>query len=263
MKLDLERRRDAGAIIADALRLFFAYAPVFFVATLIVVAPVVIVVDGILGHQFADGLDAKASPGVQLLSVGLSSLVIPTLVTALHVRAVQGLAEGVLPSITGILRQALALLPVVLPVVLIAALGIALGFVLLIVPGVYLAIRWYLAAQAVVVDGHRGTAALSASGDLVEGSWWRVFGTVVLLSITASVVGYVIAGVLGAIVRLLSDGGAWYVLVQTIGQSIALSISALGGTLLFFDLRREKGLTEEPLGGFLPPAADPFGAGRA
>lgn len=258
MKLDLDRRRDVGAIIGDALALFFAHAGVFFTATLIVVAPVTIVVGGVLGEQFADGVDARPPAGVQGLSLLLSSFVVPTIVTALHVRAVQGLAEGIEPTIAGILRQALELVPVVLPVVVLYTLGIALGFVLLIVPGVYLAIRWYFNAQAVVVDGKRGREALQLSGGLVEGSWWRVFGTLLLLGLAASVIGYVIGGLLGLVLRVLTDSGAFYVAVQTIGQSIALSISALGGTLLFFDLRRDKGLTEQPLGGFLPPT-DAFG----
>ena len=259
MRLDLERRRGTGEIIGDALQLFFAHAPVFFTATLIVVAPVTILVDGVLGHEFTAGVNARPPAGVQLISVLLGAFVIPTLVTSLHVRAVQGLAEGIVPTVGGVLRQALALAPRVLPVVALYAVGVGLGFVALIVPGIYLATRWYFNAQAVVVDGHRGTAALKASGTLVQGSWWRVFGTVLLLSITAGIIGYIIGGLLGLVVRLLTDSGAFYVVVQTFGQTIALSISALGGTLLFFDLRREKGLTEEPLRGFLPPTHDAFG----
>jgi hypothetical protein len=258
-RLDLERRRGTGEIIGDALQLFFAHAGVFFTATLIVVAPITILVDGVLGHEFTDGIDASPPAGVQLLSVLLGATVIPTIVTSLHVRAVQGLAEGIVPTVGGVLRQALELAPRVLPVVLLYALGVAAGFVALIIPGIYLGTRWYFNAQTAVVDGQRGTAALGASSKLVEGSWWRVFGTVLLLGITAGIIGYVIGALLGLVVRLFTDSGAFYVIVQTFGQTIALSISALGGTLLFFTLRREKGLTEEPLRGFLPPTPDAFG----
>lgn len=253
MRPDLDRRRDATTVTVDAIRLFVAHAGVFFTATLIVVAPVQILVDGVLGHQFTDGADATAPAGIQGLSLLLSTFVIPTLVTALHVRAVQGLAEGLEPSIGGVLRQALALVPAVLPVIMLYSLGVVLGIVALVVPGVYLAVAWYFNTQAVVVDGHRGPAALGASRALVRGSWLRVFGTLLLLGLTAGIVGFVIGGVLGALLSAVTDGGAWYVLLQTFGQTIALSISALGGTLLFFDLRREKGLTEQPLRGFLPP----------
>ena len=40
--------------------------------------------------------------------------------------------------------------------VALAAAGIALGFVALIVPGVYLAVRWYFVPQTVVIEGARG-----------------------------------------------------------------------------------------------------------
>lgn len=253
MPLDLERRRNATEIVLDAVRLFFGHAHVFFVATLVVVAPVVIVVDGILGRQFADGFDADAPLGVTLLSNLLSSFLLPALVTAIHVRAVQGLADGVEPQVGGVLRQAVALAPAVLPAIVLYTLGVAVGFVLLVIPGLFLSIRWYFNAQSVVVDGRRGTDALKASGELVQGSWWRVFGTLLLLGICAGFVGYFIGGLLGALVRVLSDSGAWYVAVEVFGQTIALSISALGGTLLFFDLRREHGLTEQRVGDYLPP----------
>jgi hypothetical protein len=41
--------------------------------------------------------------------------------------------------------------------------------VLFILPGVYLAVRWYFVPQAVVIDGARGPAALTRSGQIVRG----------------------------------------------------------------------------------------------
>lgn len=259
MRLDLQRRRGAGDIVGDALRLFFGYAPVFFTATLIVVAPVTILVDGVLGGEFTAGSRAHPSGVVLVLSGLLGGIAIPTLVTSLHVRAIQGLAEGDEPTVTGVLRQALAIAPWVLPVLALYLLGIVLGFAALFIPGLYLSVRWYFAAQAVVVDRHRGRDALRASGHLVAGSWWRVFWTTVLLTIVAEIIGSVIGAVLGLGLRAVTDSGAAHVAVQTFSRTIALSITALGGTLMFFSLRREKGLTEEPLRGFLPPT-DAFGA---
>ena len=50
-----------------------------------------------------------------------------------------------------------------------AALGIALGLIL-IVPGLYLFVRWYFVPQVVVLEGARGTEGLRASGRLHPGS---------------------------------------------------------------------------------------------
>ncbi len=254
MPLDLRRRRDVGTILLDALRLLREHAPVFLVATAVVVAPVRILVDGVLGGQLADGPDATPPLGGQLLSLLLGAWVVPALVTALHVRAVQGLGEGVDPTVRGVLRQAAHLLPRVLPVIVLSTLVVALGLVLLVVPGVYLSVRYYLAAQAAVVDGARGADALEVSGRLTDGSWWRVFRVLLLLGLVAGVIGYVIGAGLGGLVASLTDSGVLFVLLSILGQTIAMSISALGGTLLFFDLRGQQGVAHA-LGGFLPPSA--------
>lgn len=256
MRLDLERERDVRAIVSDAFRLFFGHFPVFFTATLVVVAPVVFLVDGLAGEQLADGLDARPPAGIALLSAALSGFVIPPLVTALHVRAVQGLAEGVEPEVGRVLREAVGLFPVVLVPILLYTLGVFLGLVLFVVPGIYLAVRWYFNAQAVVVDGARGSEALRVSWRVVEGSWLRVFGILLVLALAAGVVGYLIGAAIGAI-GLLADEGVFAVLTETFGQTIAASISALGGTLLFFDLRFRKGAVAVPdaFGNYLPPRA--------
>ena len=67
---------------------------------------------------------------------------------------------------------------------LLAALGILLGL-LLIVPGIYLFVRWYFVPQAVVLEGAHGAGALRASGRLVEGAWWRTLGLIVLVNLVA------------------------------------------------------------------------------
>ena len=58
-----------------------------------------------------------------------------------------------------------------------AALGIALGLLALILPGIYLLVRWYLVSQAVVVERLRGVGALRRSAELVQDAWWRTFAS--------------------------------------------------------------------------------------
>ena len=58
----------------------------------------------------------------------------------------------------------------------IAAIGIAAGFVLLVIPGIYLAVRLFFVPQTVVIERARGLDALRASSDIVRGFWWRTFG---------------------------------------------------------------------------------------
>ena len=73
--------------------------------------------------------------------------------TALQVVAVHALAEGEEPTVGAALRRAAPRLPAAAGAVVLYSLGVALGLVALIVPGIWLSVRWYFAAQAAVVDG--------------------------------------------------------------------------------------------------------------
>ena len=75
---------------------------------------------------------------------------------------------------------------------LIAAIGIAAGFVLLIIPGIYLAVKLYFVPQTVVIEGARRLDALRQSSDMVRGFWWRTFGLVVLINLAAALPALVI-----------------------------------------------------------------------
>lgn len=231
-RLDLKRHRDLGEIVRDAFRLFATHSGVFFTATLLVVAPVTVLVDGVWGRMLADGVDADAPAGATLVSMLLTAVLIPPLITAVHVGAVLGLAQGVPPTLGGVLRAALALYAPLLAVLVLFALAVTGGLILLIVPGVWLSVRWYFGLQVVVVEGLRGRAALRRSGELVDGRWWRVFATLLVLGLVTALLAGVVSAAVGA-----AGSALLYVVVLTVAQSAALSVAALGGTLLFFDLR--------------------------
>jgi hypothetical protein len=216
-RLDLTRRRTLGDIVADAVALFGAHSGVFFTATLLVVAPVTVLVDGVWGRMLADGVDAQGPAAATLVSTLLTTLLIPPLVTAVHAGAVVGLGQGQGPTLGGVLRTALAVL---------------CGLVLLVIPGIWLSTRWYFGPQVVVVEGLRGRAALRRSGDLVAGRWWRVFGTLLVLGLLTALAAGIVTAAVGA-----AGNALVYVVVLALMQSVALSIAALGATLLFFDLR--------------------------
>src|SRR5436309_623355 len=73
--------------------------------------------------------------------------------SANHARAVVALGGGTVPAIGRTLLQGVRLLPAVALVVLLYDLGSFGGLILLIVPGIYLYVRWYVCAQTAVVEG--------------------------------------------------------------------------------------------------------------
>ena len=237
MRLDLDQPRTLGELVAVTFDLFGRHLAVFLSLTLVVVAPIVLVVDGVWGRYLAEGGDVDPPTAAAAASLALGVLVIPPLVTALHVVVVQALARGEEPTVGGALRSASTrLLPAVAAVV-VYSLAVAAGLLALVVPGVWLAVRWYFCAQAAVVDGLGPADALRRSAQVVEGRWWRTFGVLLAFGLVVGAVG----AVGGALAHEIQNGAlfttAW-ILVQT----ITLSLTAIFGTLLFFDSRARTAL---------------------
>lgn len=234
--LDLAHPRELGDLVTLALRLYAQNFSLFFTPAVVVVAPYVLAVDGVWGRQLADGANAHGPRGAALVSVALSLLIAQPLITAMNVRIVQAMAEGRVPALGEAARAALAVFLPAAAVVLLFSVAVAVGFLVLIVPGVYLAVRWYFGPQVVVADGLRGAAALGRSGEIVQGQWWSTFGRLVVLSVVGLIVGLVVGGILGAVGQAASSP-ALYVAGQILSQAAATSFAALAGTLLFFDRR--------------------------
>lgn len=235
MKLDLDERRDAGGLIATTFSVFAAHATVFFTMSLVLVAPVTIAVDGVWGRALADGADAKIPPAATITALLLQAVIVAPVATALHAVSVMALVRGEEPHVGGAFRAARPALAPAIGAVALAGVGIGTGLVLLIVPGVYLAVRWYLAAVVVTVEGVAPVAALRRSGELVEGSWWAAFGRILLAALAFGFVALV-----GQLLAVATGSGALFVSLLAITQAVAVSLSAIFATLLFFDLRARK-----------------------
>lgn len=77
---------------------------------------------------------------------------------------------------------------------LLTALIVALGFALLIIPGIYLAVKLAFSGQHFVANETGIKESLKASFEDTKGRWWSVFG-LVLLSIPLIIAGVLALGV--------------------------------------------------------------------
>ncbi len=237
MRLDLDQPRTLGELVAVTFDLFGRHLAVFLSLTLVVVAPIVLIVDGVWGRYLAEGGGVDPPKAAAVASVALGVLVIPPLVTALHVVVVQALARGEEPTVGGALRSASTRLFPAVAAVMVYSVAVAAGLLLLIVPGIWLAVRWYFCAQAAVVDGLGPPDALRRSAEVVQTRWWRTFGVLLAFG--------VVVGALGALGGALAheiDNGALFTTAWILVQTVTLSLSAIFGTLLFFDLRARTAL---------------------
>ena len=235
-RLDLSRQRTYGELVQTTLQLFGAHADVLLTLALVLVAPATLVVDGIWGRALADGVDAKPVIAAQAVSAVLSVFVILPLVTASTAIAVQRLGEGAQPGDVGtVLKAGARAFPRVLGAVLLYVVGVLAGFVLFVVPGIWLAIRCYFAVQAAAVEGRDPAAAMRRSSELVQGLWWRTCGCLVATGFLIGVTGSIAITAFGS-----SGNGALYVAGTTVVESVAMTLTAIFATLLYFDLRARR-----------------------
>lgn len=240
---------------------------------------------------------ANASP--QEIATGLSALLssfaVPAIIEWLAVTIVTGLlivavsaavlgrrtspgvlwrrTRGRVPALLGVaLLVSLAILAVVvgfaLPGLLLLIAGATVAGVLLLVlgllasvpVGILLGVRWSMAPPALLLEEQPVIAAMGRSWRLVRGSFWRVFGILLLTSVLVSVASGVITFPLAMVSSLLDIGqttpygnlGITFaqLAIRGVGTIIAGAIfypfQAAVTALLYIDLRmRREGLDVE------------------
>ena len=235
MNLELERPRDLGDLVTLSFNVFQRhFTPLFTLAT-IVVTPYVILIDGVWGRALADGADARQNSGPTAAYVLVGFLVVQPLMAATVTRFLLALEEGRVLDVGQALRAGLSVVVAAAAAVALAAVGIAAGALLLVLPGIWLAVRWAFVAQAVVVDEERGMGALRASADIVDGRWWATCGRLLVLNLVGGVIA-LLAGLPAAAVT----NGVVYVVLTVIGTAASVAYTALATSMLYFDRRARR-----------------------
>jgi hypothetical protein len=233
--LELREQRDVGALFRDALAVFGRHLWLFVAVSAAVVIPAELIVDGIGFEMLTSSYDATPSIAEAVVPGVVDFLVVTPIITAICIYALHQIAGGERPRAGQVLTAGFEAFTPLFAAVVLAAAGIALGFVALVLPGVYLAVRWYFVPQAVVIEGLRGTQALSRSGLLVTGFWWRTFGLVVLAYIAIAIPGFVLVTPFTAIADS-TDRAVWALVGPAVTTSITAPFVALYSTLLYYDL---------------------------
>jgi hypothetical protein len=237
--IPLEQPRDVGALLRDSFTVYLRHFGTFLALGALVVVPSQVIVGGIgLEQLTADYDDTSPSWAETSIAAAVAYLVVAPLITAICVHALRSVAGGGSPGAREAIVKGFEAFAPIFFAVLLAAAGIALGL-LLIVPGIYLFVRWYFVPQAVVLEGARNAAALRASSRLVAGAWWRTFGLVVVVNVLVALAIFV----LGAPFTLLadaSDRALWALAGQIVATSVTQPFIALFSTFLYYDLRERK-----------------------
>lgn len=101
----------------------------------------------------------------------------------------------------------------------IVSLAVMIGFVLLIVPGLFLAVSFTFVVFAIGVEDAGPIEALQRSWELASGNRWRLLALVIIVGVAT--------GLLGSVGSLISIAN------QPIGQVVSLLITAPLGVLSY------------------------------
>ena len=239
--LQLRRPRDIGALFGDGLGVYVGHFWTFLGLAAAIVVPAELIVSGVGLRQLSAPYEESPSAVEVAIPSIVSFLVIAPLVTATCIYALHAVAEERPPSAWRAITAGLDAFPPIFFAIVLAALGIALGLVLLIVPGVYLAIRWFFLPQAVVIEEAHGAEALRRSGEVVQGFWWRTFGVVLAANLAAAVAGLLLLLPFEALARE-TDREIFSLVATTVTETLTGPFVALVSTLLYYDLttRRQR-----------------------
>ncbi len=228
----------ASRLVGSTFALYGQYPLLFLVLAAAVVVPYELIALLTTGTgQFSRG---NAGAGGSFILWLLDMFLVSPLISALHVYAVAKVREGEEPRLATVFRRGLKVLPVVAAATIISWLGIIVGFLLFIVPGVILFLRWVVVAQAAAIENEGWLPALRRSRQLSAGHYKHILLFFLCTSVIALLPGLAAGRVFG-----YHDTGAASVLTGLAIHVVVASFSALAMALLFYDLlvRRE---TEAP-----------------
>jgi hypothetical protein len=232
----LQRPRRLGEILRDALSLYVRDWRTYLVLTLLVVVPVDLVVSGIGAGELTAPYDASPSVGATAVSTLASVVVVVPLASAMVIAALLARGERREPSVRAAVQTGLDVFGPLVLVIVVTAIAIGVGLLLLVVPGILLAVRLSLVVPSVVADGRRGTEAFDRSWKLTEGSFWRVFGITVAINVAALLPLLLLSSLVAELARA-ADSQAVVLGASILLQAVTTPFVAIATTLLFFDLR--------------------------
>jgi hypothetical protein len=169
------------------------------------------------------------------------------------VNLVSDLQDGRRDSSVGdLMRSVLPVLTTLLGAGILAGLGMGAGFVLLIVPGLYLATIWAVIAPVIVVERRGVFDAFGRSRYLVKNQGWPVFKAI----LTAFLLTALATLLFGELADSIANGPLVRIVFSALASTITAPITALVAAVLYFRLLAIKDEPTPP-GSASPPQPVP------
>jgi hypothetical protein len=173
------------------------------------------------------------------------------LYTGTVVQAVQDMRDG--RRDFGIPQLLTAAVPFILPIVLatiVFVIGMVVSVIGFVVGTFVFATFFCLYAPAIVIERKGVFSSLGRSADLVRGNAWRVFGVMLVTIIIAAIAGELVR----TLAESVSDTYAGTLVGTLVGSVLTAPVTALGVTVVYFQLRDLREGTRGLSGPAPPPA---------
>ncbi|HYC77794.1 MAG TPA: YciC family protein [Planctomycetota bacterium] len=228
---------DTGTILGVSFRLWIRHLPGLVALSAVAFLPTILV------ELFATRTD-RFGTGTPMLGFGAQFLVcVFTMVayaflagaaTRLVLADLQGERVTASDAVTTALRR----LPALLGVSFIVGLLVAGGLILLIVPGIMIAVAHNVAPCVAIAEGADVSTAMRRGRDLTRGRRWGVFAVVVVLGIVVGI----LAVATTMLLQLAGPEGVskTTLVLQQIPTLIFAPLGAVASAAMYFALRKEK-----------------------
>jgi len=217
---------DMGQIIDTAIRLYRLNFGEF-LAIAAVTLPLS-AASAVIGGLIADEVTAA----IVTLALAIPSILVGLVAQAGIARAVADVADGVAPDFNSVYGRVLEQLGTLLVTALrVTVIVVALAVTIIGIPfAIYFMVRWVFFTQTIIIDGETSGDATSASARIVQGSWWRTFGILIMVGILASLPAAAVSLLFSAASPVAAN------LASAVVAVVVFPFSAGAITLLFFDL---------------------------
>jgi Membrane domain of glycerophosphoryl diester phosphodiesterase len=243
------RPLSVGEMLDAGFKLFSARFMTLVLCVLVPVVPLTIVATALQASVDPNAFDLNSTETVDsgtALAGTLVAAAIQFAAAALAVaacfKAISAAYLGERAGVSESLRYALGrLLPLLVAYILVVVI-VAIGFVLLIVPGVWLATKLSMVFPAVVFERKGPFSAMGRSWSLTGGNFWRTFGTLLVVFLITFVLQLVFGGIAGGLLGVSDTVSELTVaIVLTLVNLITLALTyplwAAVTTVLYYDLR--------------------------
>lgn len=243
-----------GEILSTAFGLYRRHFKTLCLSVLVVVIPLAILDTLLAASLSSDPFDptpertaGSSAGGDDVGALAANVLVIVllfTLATAACTRAVAIAYLGGSITWQESLRYAVRKLLPLLVVSALTGLAVVAGLFALILPGIYIAVRLFLASPALIVEDQSAVDSMRRSWNLVKDRWWATFGIILVSVLLIGIITSLLQALIVAPLFADSDndllGGILRTLGTIAGNLIAIPLQAAVLTIVYFDLRVRK-----------------------